>query len=36
MTEESCGVHWLLDLRYLAPAIVVLVGLVVVFTRLMR
>lgn len=36
MADERCGVHWLLDLRVLAAIVIILVALVVGFTRLMR
>ena len=34
--EERCGLCWLLDWRVLALAILILVALVAVVTRLMR
>lgn len=35
-TSDECGVSWLLDLRWVALAVLILVALVVAVTRYMR
>lgn len=36
MSDEDCGASWLLDLRWMAVAVLILVALVAIATRLMR
>lgn len=36
MTEDPSGAHWLLDLRFLALIALMLIALVVAYTRMMR
>lgn len=36
LTDSECGMSWLLDIRLLALAVLILVALVAVATRLMR
>lgn len=36
MTSEECGASWLLDLRWVALAVLVLVAMVAAVTRYMR